>query len=100
MEIQVIATTWVQVYASDEDMANRIADAAASNLDKQFVDQTVLQINDGDYTCEPIWSKEAEDNAFSGGILTIRQNTSDTCPECGLPASDCSFGGYEVVTFE
>lgn len=101
VEIAVNATTWVQVYAQDSYTAGGLADAVASNLDRQFIDQIGSQIVDGDYTCEPYETIEAAStDEFVKGILTIKQVHQDTCQECGRDAVECSFGGYEVVDAE
>jgi hypothetical protein len=98
VEMQVSVTAWVQVYASDSDTAAGLADAAASNLDLQFVTRVADDVRDGDYTCEPYETLEAKpDEPFVKGLLTISEVHAEQCGECGLPATECSFGGYEVV---
>ena len=100
VEIQVTVGVWVQVHAKSKRDAEQLADTMASNNDTGFIDNAVYEINDGNYSCEPIYSEELGDNSFSKGVLTIRQVEKEECDECGRPASECSFGGYEVVEFE
>jgi hypothetical protein len=101
VEIGVSVCTWVQVYAKDEHDAAGLADAVASNLDVKFISQLIDAIDEGDYTCEPHETLLAEkDQPFSDNILTLKQIESDECQECGRPASECSFGGYEVIAPE
>ena len=87
VEIQVTVGVWVQVHAKSRRDAEQLADTMASNNDTGFIDNAVYEINDGNYSCEPIYSEELGDNSFPKGDRKSTRLNSSHMSESRMPSS-------------